>query len=370
MMDKKTLYGVDKKDDVKVWSVWTEGNTVVVEWGKLDGKTQTKKTVCKSKNVGRANETTPEQQATFEAQSKWNKQYDKYYRETVEEAESLLTEGVMLAQDYSKKPHFLEDEFYVSNKLDGLRVKTVFVDGQPEWHSRGGKTYPVPEHLKSQLRTLHQRTGVEFLDGEGYAHGYKLQNIQSCIKKPNDLTPEVTYEVFDIPMLESPWEERLEHLTSLERHVEDLTHINIVKQDLACKDNLSDLLYEALKNGFEGLMLRNKNGGEYLFQNKRSNDLLKYKIMKDSEAKVISCEEDKNGQGKFLMEWKSPYNNNIVNFELSMNGSHEENTFERLSKRVGEWVTFRYQDFTEDGKPSFARGLHFRQCDDSGNPLE
>ena len=60
------MYGVDKTLEVKEWSVWTEDDTVVVEWGKLDGKKQTKKTVCKAKNVGRSNETTPEQQAISE----------------------------------------------------------------------------------------------------------------------------------------------------------------------------------------------------------------------------------------------------------------------------------------------------------------
>jgi len=369
-VSKKTLYGVDKKDGAKQWSVWTEGAEVVVEWGKLDGKLQTKRTKCKPKNVGRSNETTPEQQALLEAQSKWNKQYDKYYRETLEEAEDLETEGVMLAEDYSKKPHMLQEEFYVSPKLDGLRVKTVFVNGEPEWHSRGGKTYPVPEHLIPQLKLLKERTEVSTLDGEAYIHSVKLQKIQSCVKKPNSLTPQVTYEIFDIPMLESPWEERLDHLQSLVRHVEDLPSINIVQQDLACKDNLSDLLYDALSKGFEGLMLRNKNGGEYLFQNKRSNDLLKYKIMQDSEAKVIDCVEDKNGQGKFKMEWTSPINNVKVYFDLSMNGSHEDNTYEKLYKRIGEWVNFKYQDYTEDGVPTFARGLYFRECDANGNPVE
>lgn len=365
----KTLYGVDKTLDVKEWSVWTEGDTVIVQWGKLDGKKQTKKTVCKAKNVGRSNETTPEQQAVLEAQSKWNKQYDKFYRETIEEAKSLLTEGVILAQDYSKKPHFLEDRFFASRKLDGLRVKTVFVNGEPEWHSRGGKTYPIPEHLIPQLKALHQATGVESLDGEGYVHGIKLQKIQSCIKKHNELTPKVTYEIFDVPMLNVGFSDRNCILESFEEVVADLSHVNIVEQELITKAELNDKLYQYLSEGFEGIMLRNLRG-EYEFQNKRSNDLLKYKIMEDSEAKVISCEEDKNGQGKFMMEWVSPYNNKVVKFELCMNGGHEDNTYEKLSERIGEWVCFKYQDYSEDGLPSFARGLYFRDCDENGVPFE
>ena len=369
MDNKKTLYCVNKSGGVQEWHVWADKDRVIVEHGKLGGKLQRKETTCTPKNVGRANETTPEQQATLEAQSKYNKQVDKYYRETIEEAKELLTEGVMLAQDYSKKPHFLEDRFYCSRKYDGLRCKTVFVNGEPEWHSRGGKTYPVPKHLIGQLKTLHEATGVESLDGEGYLHSIKLQKIQSCIKKPNELTPRVTYEIFDIPMLNVGFSDRNCIVESFEEVVADLPHVNIVQQELITKGELNDKLYQYLSEGFEGVMLRNTSG-LYEFQNKRSNDLLKYKIMEDSEAKAISCEEDKNGQGKFMMEWVSPYNNKVVNFELCMNGSHEDNTYDKLSKRIGDWVTFKYQDYSEDGVPSFARGLHFRECDSDGNPLE
>ena len=733
-MDKKTLYCVNKSGGVQQWSVWTEGDTVIVEHGKLDGKLQRKETVCTPKNQGRANETTPEQQAQLEAQSKWNKQYDKYYRETVEEARELLTEGVMLAQDYTKKPHFLEERFYCSRKIDGCfsygvtvitckgllkigdivenkikckvlsfneetgkleykqiknyfnngekpkgswfnlvdngkcygitknhrvytgsewasvedtatvvrinplmegiitgmllgdscaafekrnltlqsrpqwrlmnstsykdvdygrekvklleglvafkereftsgygtpqvgftsktcadlpyniglfynlektdkvsygkrvehidgrllqkyftdeslvlwylddgslnfnngnentprlsievarysdetikgfislfkkkygvtptfsdnskvskvskrldfntrdslyllwrmsnaggnllprkfpkgldtrsmekvtsclikvdntikdtqddfirketitaydievegnhnyfangvlvhncRVKTIFKNGEPEWHSRGGKTYPVPKHLITQLKVLHDTTGVTSLDGEAFVSGYKLQKIQSCVKKPNSLTPKVTYEVFDVPMLNTGFADRNCIMESFNEVVVELPHINIVQQELISKLELEDKLSQYLSEGFEGIMLRNPNG-LFEFQNKRSNDLLKYKLMSDSECKVLSCQKDKNGQGLFTVEWTNPDTNVKVTFELSMNGSHEENTYEKLSERLGEYVNFKYQDLTEDGVPTFARGLYFRECDSQGNPVE
>jgi DNA ligase-1 len=371
-MEKKTLYGVDKTGGVKQWSVWTEDSIIFVSHGKLDGKLQTKTTTCKPKNVGRSNETTPEQQASLEAQSKWNKQLDKYYRETIEEAEELLTEGVMLAQDYSKKPHLLEEEFYVSPKLDGLRVKTTFVLGEPVWNSRGGKTYPVPSHLITELKALNE-AGYAVLDGEAYIHQVKLQKIQSCVKKANELTPRVTYQIFDIPALSFTWNDRLAMLNSMSTTIsqdrEKYTSVAVVDQMKCYKENLDDILGEYLSLGFEGVMMRNL-GGEYLFQNKRSNDLLKYKIMFDSECRVISCVEDKNKLGLFTVEWTNPDGGVTVQFALSMNGTQEENGYEKLSQRIGDWITFKYQDLTEDGVPTFARGLYFRECDVSGNPIE
>lgn len=368
----KTLYGVDKTGGVKQWSVSAEGDTVFVTHGKLDGKLQTKTTKCKPKNLGQSNETSPEQQAILEAQSKWNKQVDKYYRETVEEARELLTEGVMLAQDYSKKPHLLEDEFYVSPKLDGLRVKTTFVLGEPVWHSRGGKTYTVPSHLIPELKALNQ-AGYSVLDGEGYIHSVKLQKIQSCIKKTNELTPQVTYQIFDIPVLNKTWSIRLAMLNSLSSVIAQdrgmFKSVAVVDQMKCTKENLNEMLDQYLRLGFEGAMMRNLKG-EYLFQNKRSNNLLKYKIMFDSECKVLSCVEDKNNQGLFTVEWTNPDDGVTVQFSLSMNGTQEENSYSKLAQRIGEYVNFKYQDLTEDGVPTFARGLYFRACDSLGQPTE
>ena len=365
----ETLYGVEKNGDTKQWSVYVTDNVVTVEWGKVGGKLQTKATVCEAKNVGRSNETSPEQQAILEAESKYRKQLDKYYRPTVEEAKMMVTDGVMLAQDYTKKPHFLDDEFYVSVKLDGLRCKSVY-DCDTEtltWESRGGKTYPVPPHIVGPLKHIHKTFRLKALDGEAYIHGEPLQSIQSCVKKHNMLTPEVTYQIFDIPLLDVCLEERILIMNGIKDELLS-DCVGVVDQVLIKKEDLETHHSLAVAAGYEGVMTRNKDN-EYLFQNKRSNSLLKYKKMFDSEAKVLSCTKDKNGQGKFGMGWTNP-EGVYVEFDLSMNGSHEDNTYEKLLERLGEWVSFKYQALTKDGVPTFARGLYFRECNDKGDPLE
>lgn len=368
-MKKKTLYGVDKNQVVKQWSVWSNGAEVVVEWGKLGGKLQVKQTTCYPKNIGKTNETTSEQQATLEAQSKWNKQYDKYYREGIEEAKSMLTEGVMLAEDYTKKPHLLEDEFYISRKLDGVRVKTVFDGGEPKWYSRGGKEYNIPEHIKQELLDIKEISpDCKAIDGEAYVHGYKLQDIQSCVKKHNELTNKLTYQVFDAPTHAS-WKHRLWWLVMMFNNLPKLEHVQFVGQELITKDELEERLEQYISEGYEGVMMRNPRG-KYLFQNNRSSDLLKYKLMKDSECQVIDLTEDKNGLALFTVVW---YNKDLmgkVQFELSMNGSHKSNSYENMKDKVGSWINFKYQDTTKDGVPTFARGLYFRECDGEGNPID
>ena len=354
------LFGADKKGGYKVWDVYSLGDTVFVTHGKLDGKQQTRETICKGKNLGRSNETTPEVQAWNEAQSKWKKQVDKYYRETLKAVDELSTEGVMLAQDYTKKPHYLEEEFQISPKLDGLRVKTVFEDGEPVWKSRGDKIYPVPKHLVEELKAIN-KAGFSSIDGEAYIHGVKLQKIQSCVKKTNDLTSEVTYQVFDLP---SPhkWSDRLLQLQSLKSLTDSLKMVNVVEQEYCTKSGLDKKLQSYLDDGYEGAMMRNLNG-LYAFQNKRSNDLLKYKLFKDSEAKVIGCRIDKNKEGVLLCEWQG------VQVEMKMKGDHAFRCYESQKKLIGSFINFTYQDLSEDGVPSFAVGQYVRDCDEEGNPL-
>ncbi|ATN93538.1 DNA ligase [Pseudoalteromonas phage J2-1_QLiu-2017] len=372
-MEKKTLYGVDKAGNAKQWSVWSEGDQLCIEWGKVGGKLTQKKTVCVAKNVGKANETTPEEQAHKEALAKYDLQFDKYYRPTVEEAAAIIDEGVMLAQDYTKKPHYLDDWFYVSDKLDGLRVKTVRVDDRIEWRSRGNKVYPIPDHIYGPLKQVMDALSLDMLDGEAYIHGVSLQNIQSCVKKPKNLTKRVSYHLFDVPMLSGNWEHRLGVLDKIEyfllKHLRKAP-VKVLDQKRIHKSKLDEALKDAISRGFEGVMMRNSDGGEYLFQNKRSNDLLKYKLFEDSECQILEVESDKDGQAKFLVEWKSKKTKKMVTFHLSLNGSKDINTYENLKDTVGQWINFSYQDFTDEGLPTFARGKSFRDCDPYGNPLE
>ena len=59
----KTLYKLDQKNRIRVWKIWTDGKTVIQESGCQDGKLVRHETICKAKNVGKSNITTPEEPA-------------------------------------------------------------------------------------------------------------------------------------------------------------------------------------------------------------------------------------------------------------------------------------------------------------------
>lgn len=113
-----TLYARNKDGSIQMWKVGTSGNEVIVVFGRVGGALQSKTTICEAKNIGRSNETTAEEQAVLEAQSKWEKQVRLGYKENVEDLEAIDI-SPMLAQDASKKPHAIVYPCHLQSKLDG-----------------------------------------------------------------------------------------------------------------------------------------------------------------------------------------------------------------------------------------------------------
>lgn len=360
----KTLYGKDSKGNIKVWSVTTVGDKVLVTHGKLNGKMQTKETICVGKNIGRANETTPQVQAEYEAQSKYKKQLDKLYRPTIEELNDVGNMLPMLAHDYTKVGHRMQYPCFVSAKLDGVRALASVTEAGASMTSRGGQQYNVPAKIKEELVALYMASGVDVLDGELYKHGLPLQDIVSAVKKPNENTGLIEYWIFDVPV-DKPWEERQEILSGLFAKAEELnlSHIKFVLNVLAkSEDEARQVMNHFLERGFEGMMLRNPKG-VYKF-NHRSSDLMKWKDFENLEAKVIEVTRDKLDEGVLKCQMQDG-----KTFECKMRGRHVYREYASMKTLIGSWITVKFQQFTNDGIPQFPVGVGVRECDKDGYPL-
>ena len=109
---------------------------------------------CEAKNVGRSNETTPQEQAESESQAKWQKKLDKDYALSPEEAKEKKFYAPMLAQKYDDRKVGLEYPLYSQPKLDGIRCIVQRKDSTKELQSiddvelvaktRNGKVYLMP----------------------------------------------------------------------------------------------------------------------------------------------------------------------------------------------------------------------------------
>jgi predicted DNA-binding WGR domain protein len=91
-----TLYKKTATGAAQEWTIGTEGSVIVTRWGQMGGAIQEARDEVKTgKNVGRANETTPIQQAELEAQSQWEKKLKKGYVQNLDDAQAGKTDAII-----------------------------------------------------------------------------------------------------------------------------------------------------------------------------------------------------------------------------------------------------------------------------------
>ncbi len=376
----KTLYKKDSKGKIRQWDVSVTDSTITVSSGLLDGKKTSQVTTCKGKNIGKANETSPEEQALLEAQAKWTKQVEREdYHWDVDLSGNQLRP--QLALDYTKVGHRVRWGNIVGQfKLDGLRLcvgsrdtRLGYDPDNIEMLTRKGETYNV-EHLVEPCKSLLERINNGLpeglvclaLDGEIYKHGLPLQKIVSGAKKYHKgLTESLEFHIFDLVIEGMGFDERYGILVNT-FPIED-TPIKLVGT-IPSLDNPEDAkkaVGHCMAKGYEGLMLRHLDG-EYVI-GKRSPDLFKYKEFQDKECKIVDMWHDKNSNAMFTCLFD--HTNVESSFNCTPKRSHEERKLMQKEAYIGKWLTVKYQDLTDDGLPTFPVGLDLRDCDDEGNPL-
>lgn len=359
-MNKQTLYHKGKQGELRVWSVWTEGSKIKTEYGVLDGEMQISTKEASPKNVGRSNETTAEQQAELEAQSLYQFKLDRKYSLTIAEAqESLLLP--MLAKDNLSK---IKYPCYVQPKLDGVRCLAFWEGDRVKLISRAGKEWTVPKHINEQVAKILPKDSM--FDGELYVHGKSCQTITSYVKKWREVeTPTIEYHIYDAPVVngyeEASYSDRLRVLktfTDVGLNLK-IVHTKLVQTE----EELKAYESEVVSQGYEGAIARNTNG-LYIF-GYRSNDLIKVKTFQDAEFEVLDCRQ---GIGKFegcaIFLCRNDLND--LTFECTMATSMEERAqmFREQKKYIGQKLTVKFFDRTDDQKPRFPVGKMFRDIKD------
>lgn len=301
-------------------------------------------TVCTSKNVGRANATSPEQQAETEGLALWTKKLDRdgYKQDLADETKFIAP---MLARDYSKLAHQVPDQLlFMSPKLDGARC--IWNPVRKVLTSRKGIVYHVPD-VQLALQEVD-----ETLDGELYLHGYPLNEIISGIKKWNWMTPRLEYHVFDL-VDSTPFDIRDSNLKFIIRQINNV-RIKHVEQVVRDKSHIQELHNMYVQQGYEGLMIRVP---EHPYEvGERSKSLYKFKEFKDAEFPIIGVEPDKDG-GAILV-----CHNHGAEFRVRCRGTDEyrAHLLDTKDKLIGKYVSVRYQGITPFGVPQFPVGVAIR----------
>ena len=356
-----TLYGKNSSGKLKIWEVFTEDNRITVRHGMLGSdKIQSQYTLCEAKNVGKANETSPSQQAEIEAQAKWVKQKKKGYFETKEEALSFIERTPMKAQNYNDYAHKIAEKFYLQPKLNGRRL---LIDSEGSGQSKQGEVNHIPEHWKEDLEKLRQAGYLEHgLDGEVFAGyqkqgGLSLQQIGSAYLKPNENTHKLKYYVYDIPAENMAQKGRVMKLLEMAEAIPSLgiTNVVIVETDKLNSHKDADALYKAyLEQGAEGVVYRNPDAS-YEF-GKRSYNLIKRKPRQDTESLVIGCTPDKNNDGVLTCQLE-----NGIEFKCLMRkDSHETINYRRYENAktlIASFITVEYEELSDSGVPQKPCGI-------------
>lgn len=372
-----TLYGVEKNGKTKQWSATIysrpDGTAYAsMEFGQLDGQKQT--TVSEytvGKNIGKKNETTPLQQCVAETIKKWKDKRDKQnYSETMpSEGVSQNSEKVrpMLANKYDpKKPKKSDIVFpcFVQPKLDGLRCIMYMRDGEVVCQSRTGGTFETMGHIAKTLEGVFKRMPNLILDGELYTTTFPFEELAGLIKKKKitladkDRLHNVQYHVYDI-VCDKPYHQRLHLITDIFKKW-DFKNIVLPVETSECSDQPQFRHYfaEYVERGYEGIMLRNRNG--LYRENYRSNDLQKYKEFQEDEYPIIGFKEAE-GRDKGTVIWicKTPEGRE---FSVRPRGTQEmrRKWFVKGESYMGKLLTVIYQELSELNVPRFPVGKDIR----------
>ena len=290
-----------------IWLADIQDNVVAYTWGQVDGKLQTEEVeFLEGKNIGRANETTPEQQCLFEACRKARKKVEKGYRIvkgkeliTEQTSDTVVTHGAdvpfcMLAETLNKHLKKLDglDSVDVQPKLDGNRC-LINID-TCELYSRSRKQITsIPglgEEVAKRCKNLVKK-GVKWVDGELYSDELSFNDIQSVIRKKeaHELAGKIKFNMYDI-LLKKPWRER-KHIMAIGTDFGGRLDEVLSTMVGANLETIEEWNQAFVAQGYEGVIVRLL---DEVYENKRSRGLLKHKTFIDAEYKVIGFQAEKN----------------------------------------------------------------------------
>lgn len=258
--------------------------------------------------------------------------------------------GVMLAipyQQLASRSDINVADYLVSEKLDGVRARW---DGS-KLVSRNGNIFAAPDWFTAGFAD-------KVMDGELWSSRGEFQTIASIVlkKTPHPDWRRVKFWIFDLPLQHVMFAERVEQMQQLV-DASNSPYLRMIEQ-VSVADNfqLMQKLDQAVAQNAEGLMLHKKTA---LYQNGRSNDLLKLKKYQDAEATVLAY---KAGKGKFkgmLGSLKVASDSGAIFYV----GSGFSDVQRKNPPAVGSRITFRYQGLTNKGIPRFPVFLRIRSAE-------
>jgi len=367
---EKILYKRDSKGKIRQWRGFVDSapnNRFImgVETGLLDGnKTTNRPRIYWQGKQGRD----AKGQAMFELESKVSKKRDEGYFDTIKEAQDILVILPMLALDFNKRSHDISYPAIGQRKFDGVRsMASINPDGSVSLKSRKGKEFPHMNHLRQQIAGLKGIPDGAFLDGELYSDTLTFQEVVGLVRRESlkagdeDKLKQISYRLYD--MLDpndrkAGFQDRHDGVKKILGSKPPKNLILTENFEINDKADVKTLHDQFVNEGYEGIMIRNKDG-EYGI-NKRSKNLQKFKEFFDQEFQIVGYEEG-NGNAKGTVIWICMTENGDL-FSAQPKGTVAERAeyFQNGDNYIGATLTVRYFEMTDDGIPRFPKGVAIR----------
>lgn len=388
------LYAYSSKNKIKMWKAFLQpvSNSshinIIIEWGYKDQAFQQKiKTVTKGKNIGKTNETTVQEQAELELKYLYTKQFDSGYTLNIDDYVKPVS--CMLAHKYKDRKHTIvwpeETEtdsaslLYVSPKLNGIRLN-IFIDDAgkiTKYQSRSGKLFKNLHHIGNDLVNSNLKNVV--LDGELYTHDIPFEVIASLINSDDYVqiesegntykTEDIKFYVYDVILLDDLNAEFYKRYDYILSNVPSTSNVNILQNyTIHSEEQLKQKFNVFMEQGYEGLMLRVPTG---IYEcDKRSNNLLKYKVMEQDEFLIHSIYIAENDPlkvqivcvNKFVEDETSPHRYfNISSLKGNKNTNYSKYFENKDMLEHKAYLTVDYQALSEYNVPLFAVGIDIRE---------
>ena len=283
--------------------------------------------------------------------------------------------NVQLANKYFDNPKVVEGkEFAITTKIDGGRIIAIKNNNRVSFYTRAGQLYEglvdlekemlekFPDNIcldgeitlldKGNLTSKEQyKETMKITRKDGEKHGVKML-VFDCMSALD----------FEYQYCNESYKTRRTLLDDLP--FADLTYFELLPVLYQGRDTskIAELLKENVSKGEEGIMV-NLVEGEYQF--KRTNNLLKVKLMQDIDLRVVDLEEGDGRNAGRLGALLCKYKNNIVKVGSGFTDALRDEIWQHKEKYLNKIVSIQYFEETSnaDGGESlrFPIFLDFRE---------
>jgi DNA ligase-1 len=265
--------------------------------------------------------------------------------------------NVMLANKFQDKAEkVLKQELIIDSKIDGGRCFIVKNGDAVLAYNRSGIALEGIDDITDEIKEYKDFNGI--IDGELYAIGkfgsskeaYKETMKRSRIKGKKTGLELRAFDLLTLDEFENqkgtiPYKTRRETLTKLlkDNNAKFVKVLPVIMQGILTKETIDACCKEETEKGNEGIMIKVANA---VYEFKRSDNLLKYKLFNDID---LTCIDMVEGTGKYVGKLGAlvvSYKGNTVEVGTGLSDEDREELWNNKKDYIGKVVTVKYFEET------------------------